>query len=70
QLVHERFTETVFRVIPYWDIALLILSLIVGFFGAIASSYSSFSDLVNPHSYVKPCWLDPRSADSSNSTLF
>ncbi|CAF4185157.1 unnamed protein product, partial [Adineta steineri] len=24
QLVHERFTETVFRVIPYWDIALLI----------------------------------------------
>ncbi|UJR36334.1 hypothetical protein I4U23_029062 [Adineta vaga] len=71
QLVHERFFDTVLRVLPKWDIALLILSLLVGLFGALASSYSSFSDLVNPHSYVKPCWLDPSSADPTpeNKTL-
>jgi hypothetical protein len=62
----------VFRVLPKWDIALLILSLAVGLYGAGASSYSSFSDLVNPKSYVKPCWLDPSSADggATNKTLF
>lgn len=57
-----------FRVLPKWDIALLILSLIIGFFGALASSFSSFSDLVDPKSYVKPCWLDPSAADSGSST--
>ncbi|CAF1650243.1 unnamed protein product [Adineta ricciae] len=71
QLVDERFFDTVFRVLPKWDIALLVLSLAVGLFGALASSYSSFSDLVNPQSYVKPCWLDPSSADPipENKTL-
>ena len=31
-----------------FDIILLVLSLLVGLYGAIASSYSSFADLVNP----------------------
>jgi solute carrier family 32 (vesicular inhibitory amino acid transporter) len=59
------------RVIPRWEIVLLFLSLLVGLYGALASSYSSFSDLVKPSSYVKPCWLDMYSADPSgkgNST--
>jgi hypothetical protein len=50
----------------------LILSLIVGFYGAIASSYSSFSDLVNPKSYGKPCWLNLSAIDPgpTNKTFF
>jgi hypothetical protein len=58
-------------VLPKYDIFLLILSLLVGLYGAIASSYSSFSDLVDPKTYVKPCWLDLSSADPApvNKTL-
>jgi len=61
-----------FRVIPKLDIVLLILSLIVGLYGAVASSYSSFSDLIDPKTYGKPCWLDLSAADPStaNKTLF
>jgi hypothetical protein len=58
----------IYRVIPKWDIALLFLSLAVGLYGAVASSYSSFSDLVDPKSYIKPCWLDPSAADGRNKT--
>ena len=58
--------------LPKWDIALLAIALLVGLYGALASSYSSFSDLINPSSYVKPCWLNSSSADEkpSNSSLF
>jgi len=62
----------IFRVTPKLDIFLLIFSLIVGLYGAIASSYSSFSDLINPKTYGKPCWLDLTAADppAENKTLF
>jgi hypothetical protein len=62
----------IFRVISKLDMVLLTLSLFVGLYGAIASSYSSFSDLVDPKSYIKPCWLDPSAADGGkgNKTLF
>jgi hypothetical protein len=58
-------------VIPKLDIILLFLALVVGFYGAIASSYSSFSDLVSPATFVKPCWLDLSAADPStkNNTV-
>jgi hypothetical protein len=62
------FFFVIFRVIPKLDIILLILSLIIGLYGAIASSYSSFADLVNPKSYGKPCWIDWSAADPSNKT--
>ncbi|CAF2552187.1 unnamed protein product [Rotaria sp. Silwood2] len=70
QLVHERLLDTIFRVLPKWDIVILAIALLIGLYGALASSYSSFSDLVNPSSYVKPCWLNISSADEkpSNST--
>jgi hypothetical protein len=44
----------------------------VGLYGAVASSYSSFSDLIDPKTYGKPCWLDLSAADPStaNKTLF
>ncbi|CAF0814545.1 unnamed protein product [Rotaria sp. Silwood1] len=69
QLVHERFLDTIFRVLPKWDVALLLIALLVGLYGALASSYSSFSDLVKPSSYGKPCWLNITSADEKNSSL-
>ncbi|CAF5194593.1 unnamed protein product [Rotaria magnacalcarata] len=72
QLVHEKFVDTIFRVVPKLDIILLLLALFVGLYGALASSYSSFSDLVNPKSYVKPCWLNSTSAEEPpmNASLF
>ncbi|CAF0903901.1 unnamed protein product [Rotaria sordida] len=69
QLVHEKLFETIFRVLPKWDITLLAIALLVGLYGALASSYSSFSDLINPTSYVKPCWLNSSSADEKPSNL-
>ncbi|CAF4260860.1 unnamed protein product [Rotaria socialis] len=72
QLVHEKFVDTIFRVVPKLDIILLALALFVGLYGALASSYSSFSDLVNPKSYVKPCWLNSTAAEEPpmNASLF
>ena len=45
------------------DIVLLICSLLIGLYGAIASSYSSFAGLVSPDTFVKPCWLNVSAAD-------
>lgn len=59
--------DSIFRVISPIDKVLLFLSLLAGFYGAIASSYTSFSDLVNPGTFVKPCWLNASSADPSPS---
>ncbi len=52
-----------YRVISKLDLILLLLTLIVGLYGAIASSYSSFADLIDPKTFVKPCWLDSSAAD-------
>lgn len=69
---YKQFYALIFRVIPKYDLILLSISLLIGIYGALASSYSSFSDLVDPKQYVKPCWLDASSADEkpTNSTGF
>ncbi|CAF0942300.1 unnamed protein product [Didymodactylos carnosus] len=65
QLVYEHRLNTLRRVFPIYELILLVLSLMIGLFGAFASSIASFSDLVNPKSYVLPCFINATWAEGT-----
>ncbi len=50
--------KTFFRNISKFELILIGFCVLLSIFGGIASTYSSVQDLVNPQTFVPPCYLN------------